>query len=469
MVMGYRPVRVTWCLAASALLLPATACTALTSPRASASASYVTVRCPLDVEISVVPQHTCGKVALPAARGPRTRIFVVQVEPPRPTDRAPVLETGTDAGMTPSYGGLAPIAQRTGRRVVIVDLPGAGHSTPSLDCPEVESLTRTSSAASATRDDAVISAIAACRSRVAEHGTDPRMAKPDKLGQALFAVASALKLPRVAVMGHGTTAQAAIALARQHPGIVEAVVLDSPLEGTESAQGVIDAVVQDVATSCRVDPQCLKPYGDPATAWSEAQRRASTQPMTLHANDKTIVLDPEELTRAVRWLVAPVDHGPTRLPALLAEAASGKQGPVLTDYAVARLEAPPLCVGYLPKCQAGVAIGAALSAICATVGPDSDWQNLCHAWRVRRDVDGTPVTGVPALALVGRYNPFITPAAARRELGRQMPKAFVVDDPVDGHNVLGDDCMREIRNGFLEEPTAPPPSPSCLQNTLSWP
>ena len=74
------------------------------------------VPCPDDVEVLVVPPHTCGFVT-PDPEGP-TRIFVVTVEPPTPTTASPVLETGVDLGMTPAYGGLALIAQRTGRRVV---------------------------------------------------------------------------------------------------------------------------------------------------------------------------------------------------------------------------------------------------------------------------------------------------------------------------------------------------------------
>src|SRR5690606_38332717 len=79
--------------------------------------------CPPDVEVQVVPEHVCGWITAPLGDGEQ-ELFVVVVEPPEPSDDPPILETGTDLGMAPNYAGLVPIAQRTGRRTVIVALPG---------------------------------------------------------------------------------------------------------------------------------------------------------------------------------------------------------------------------------------------------------------------------------------------------------------------------------------------------------
>src|SRR5688572_25911082 len=92
--------------------------------------------CPSDVEVVVLPQHSCGLVGL--ADG--TELFFVRVHPPSGPTRPPIVETGQDLGTATGFGGLVPIAQRTGREVIIVELPGVGHASPVLACPEVDNL-----------------------------------------------------------------------------------------------------------------------------------------------------------------------------------------------------------------------------------------------------------------------------------------------------------------------------------------
>src|SRR4051794_36917160 len=179
------------------------ACTHDPAPDEPRGASYRAVACPDDVEVLVVPDHECGFVR-PHPSG-AVSIFVLSVEPPEPSDLSPVLETGVDLGMTPGYGGLAPIALRTGRRLVIVDLPGTGHSTPSMDCPEVEAV---GDPAAGHSPAGLTEAIAACPARVEGEGGDPADVTPERLGRALFDVMTAMDVAHWVVMGHGTTAEA---------------------------------------------------------------------------------------------------------------------------------------------------------------------------------------------------------------------------------------------------------------------
>lgn len=419
--------------------------------------------CPDDVEVLVVPAHRCG-VVVPEPGG-LDEIFVVVVEPPVPSDAAPVLETGVDLGMIPDYGGLAPIAQRTGRRVVIVDLPGTGHSQPALDCPEVESLGDANASENPAR---LTDAVAACRARLQRGGADIAALTPARLGESLAAVITALDEPRWVVMGHGSTAEAGRQLALTHPELVEALVIDSLV----ADPGLdLDPLVAEVSDLCLAEPRCRRRYGDPQHNWRRARSDLDRRPLTVPVPGGTVRIDGATLERGVRWLTGPVG-GPPDLPAFLMEAATRRPGPHLQLLAATLSAAPPLCVGYVPKCETDrrLVIGATLSAQCPTAAHLPGWRGVCRAWGIPADsATATPLTGVPVLALAGGLDPFAPPALVDRRLRHLVPDAHRVVLAAGGHNVLGVECTRTVRNSWLtaEVRESPPPQP-CLNDSPSF-
>ena len=447
-------------VAAVALVAGVVGCTS--TPDEPEGPTFEAVACPDDVEVLVVAEHTCGFV-VPEAGG-AMKIFVVSVEPPSPSDLSPVLETGVDLGMTPGYGGLAPIAQRTGRRVVIVALPGTGYSEPSLDCPEVEAL------GDAADDDALVPAIRACRDRVEADGIDTDVVTPERLGESLYAVMEALDVPRWVVMGHGTTAEAGRRLALAHPDRVDALVLDSAVMASDTD---VDAVVAGVAAACQSDRRCAKEFGDVARTWAQAKARLTRHPIDVDVEGTAVPVDEAALERAVRWLVAPSAMGPGLLPAMLAEAAAGEEGNHLTLFAQTLSVAPPLCVGYVPKCETEqrLVIGSTLSATCPTVADVPAWAGACAAWGVPAGEPETePLVGVPTLALYGAHDPYASPDAIRARLAQLVPDAFLVEQAAGGHNVLGSECPRTVRNDWLAgDVREPPPELACIADPIDFP
>ena len=448
------------------LLVGCSASTGPTPPATGADPRLEVVECPSDVEILVVPTHTCAFVVTTSRSGDEHKIFVLSVDPPVPNDLPPVLETGTDLGLTPTYGGLAPIAQRTGRRLVLVDLPGTGHSTPSLDCPELEALAVQPSA------DEVRGAVDECRHRLEGDGVDVTDVTPAALGDVLHDVTLAFGLPRWVVMGHGTSGIAALDLAREHPETVEALVLDSVLAGDPDPGQSLDKMVEEIAVQCRATRGCVRAHGDPSATWARAQTRLARQPIEVSVANEDVAIDDVALAHAVRWLVAWSAFGPNRLIELLAEAASGRAGTLLAAYAGALTAAPPLCVGYLPRCESDdqVSMGAVLSTVCPGLADSRDWSGACAAWGVGSDpVAPTPLTQVPVLALFGRFDPFAPPGRVRADFARLAPDAHLVEVPSGSHNVLGDECVRAIRNAWLAGAFDDPPAlPPCLTTQLTF-
>lgn len=54
-------------------------------------AAFTSAKCPDDVDIVVVPEHSCGYVTTRVAGGGQVRLFVLQVEPPTPATQAPII------------------------------------------------------------------------------------------------------------------------------------------------------------------------------------------------------------------------------------------------------------------------------------------------------------------------------------------------------------------------------------------
>ena len=83
--------------------------------------------------------------------------------------------------------------------------------------------------------------------------------------------------------------------------------------------------------------------------------------------------------------------------------------------------------------------------------------------------DVVPLTGVPALALYGDLDPFASPDAIRQRLARELPDGYALGYSVGGHNVLGSECPRLVRNQWLStEVHRAPARPRCLSAPLDF-
>ena len=232
-------------VAAIAMALPLAACSGQdgrTGPTVS------NAECPPEVEATVLPSHECGDVH----RSDGSSIFFLRVEPPEPPTRHPVLELGTDLGTAPDYGGLVAIAQRTGRELVLVDLPGVGHSTPLMACPSVDELSSSVAADPAADRAPWLEAITSCRADL-EATVDIA-----STASALHDVVVALDLPTVVAMSHGTSGRVGLEWGARHPEDIEALVLDTPLVTDADPVDRVDALVDDIAAACDEQPRCRR-------------------------------------------------------------------------------------------------------------------------------------------------------------------------------------------------------------------
>jgi pimeloyl-ACP methyl ester carboxylesterase len=447
----------TTAVAALAALIAAslTGCSAEPEPNSSALRQ---APCPDDVAVAVLAKHSCGYVD----RSDGSSVFVLRVSPPEPPTRVPVVITGTDLGTAPDYGGLAPVAQRTGREAIIVDLPGVGHSTPLLTCPSVDGLSSAMAEDAEATTPLLVEAIGVCRSRFDE--------VVDAAGSAaaLHDVVTALALHQVAALSTGTTGRIALSWAAAHPGDLEALVLDSPLVTQSDPIDDVDHLLHEIALACADQRGCRQDHPRLDDRWRQALDSLKAEPLEVTVEGVTVRIDDEQLRRAALWVAGgtPRSQG---LPDLVEEAARRVTDGGVSQYAAAVVTGPPLCVGHLPKCAGTprVAVGAVLSLYCPMLVDDPTWQQLCQAWGAKAEKLPDRVT-TPTLVLTGRYDPFAPPDDISRILSDAVPNAFYVEDPAGGHNVLGDSpCVREVRTSWLNgDPAQPPHLPACMDTRV---
>ena len=429
------------------------------SPDDGLDASRLRVaHCPDDVEVAVLAAHSCGYLD----RSDGSSIFVLRVSPPEPPTRSPVVITGTDLGTVPDYGGLVPVAQRTGREAIIVDLPGVGHSTPLLSCPSVDGLSSAMAEDPESAMPLLVEAIGVCRSRFTE------VVDATKSAAALHDVVTALDLGQVAALSTGTTGRIALSWAAAHPDDLEAVVLDTPLVTESDPINDVDSLMEQIAVACADQRLCQRDHPGIRAKWRAALRSLAAEPLAITVDGATVRIDQDHLRRAVLWVAGgtPRSQG---VPDLVEEAVLRVTDGVLGRYAAALVAGPPLCVGHLPKCAGAprVAVGALMSLYCPTLQDDPSWREPCQAWGAEPEDLPAGVT-TPTLVLTGRFDPFAPPADIRRVISGAVPDAFFVDDPAGGHNVLGDSaCVRELRTDWLNGDVAQPPDlPACMESRV---
>src|SRR5256885_14729768 len=89
----------------------------------------------------------------------------------------------------------------------------------------------------------------------------------------------------------------------------------------------------------------------------------------------------------------------------------------------------------------------------------------CSDWNVRPSgsaVHAAVTSDIPTLVLTGRFDPWSPPAIARK-LGASLRTAFFVEVPNWGFRALGDiECVIDIRDAWVDDPTSAPSTPSCL-------
>jgi pimeloyl-ACP methyl ester carboxylesterase len=478
---------------------------------ASASSALVPSRCPADVSDAVVGTVQCAYLTVPESRAHgqdssvrQIKVFVAVLRAEGGAGREPILVPSL-AG-TPGYGGIAPMVQRTGRDVIIVDTRGVAHSRPALYCPHVVASLR-GSWDSATRDpgtrSALLGAVSACHDTLADSGID--LAAYD-VGQAavdLVDLRSALGVPRWTVVSFGAASRVALELLRIDPDHVSSLILDSP-ETPQSdprslAGPTTEHAVRAVLDSCARSTECRSSHQSPRDLLDRALTGLDAEPMrielpTAHGH-RSMLLDSAMLVRWLRQLLSDGSSGPLFAPAsvpgllsAVVERRTDRLRAIATQFVQ---DDDPLCLGYRPKCLANQhpALGVELGVLCGDVAPNarhtiaarqpdgfaaafdgSPWWDLCRAWPIDASpaaVASPPAWDGPVLVAFGRFDPYTPQPQVRRDLAG-LTGASYMEDPAAGYNVLPNPCLVDVRNAWLNRPYQFHDNPCAHKEGIPW-
>ena len=335
-----------------------------------------------------------------------------------------------------------------------------------MDCPEVEALETPPRPPTAHPGRAV----AACRDEVAAAGADPAALTPARLGPG---PARRDDRPRRPPMGgDGSRHDRGGRMSGGHRPLRPGRGVDSRL-GRSRPAGRHRRRDGEVARACRADGYCSRNLRRPRTVRGTGRGPASGPARSRSTcSGSTVIIDADTLVRAGRWVSAPAILGPGRLPALLAEAARGKAGPLLTAFAQTLSVAPPLCLGFVPKCytEQRLVLGATLSRDvsdhCGLRGLVSGVPGVGDRCR---DPSGSAADRRPDARPLRRARPVRRAGVHPDPPGPARPGRLLPEQSSGGHNVLGSECPREVRNAWLAgDLQAPPPSVPCMSDPIDF-
>jgi pimeloyl-ACP methyl ester carboxylesterase len=415
---------------------------------------------------------------------------------------------GTDVGDVPNLSGIAPMAQRTGREVIVLHPRGTGLSTPTLDCPELPALSEDVLAARTTDPkvrETYFDAVSSCHHRLVAAGIDPDHYDVAAMAADAEDLRRALGVESWDVVSFGTSSRIALKLLRTAPEHVRSLLLDSPewpgLDPRAAATAATDEALTAVLEACAQDDGCRTAAPPDRDSVAVALDRLEAAPVTVAARapgggSTPVLVDAGRLLQVLRHQLTGDSVGglyrAEGVPVLLSAVLDGRTEE-LALLADALVGDEPFCNGYVTRCSRdgrGVS-GVDLTVLCRDIAPfapkpvpspgrsgfatafdDSPYWDVCASWPVTpadADVAESIVSDVPVLAVVGAFNPSVRPSTVRAGL-RGLDRLTVLVDPAGGSNVMPrTDCMLEIRQRFLDDPEAPLTA-DCLKSVRpTWP
>jgi pimeloyl-ACP methyl ester carboxylesterase len=459
--------------------------------------AFESVPCPDTVTIVMVVVPACGMLVVPEQReealGDMIRVFVIRIEPTDGTAAGdPVVVVGETLGNNNEYGGLAQIAQRTGRTVFLVDRRGTGLSEPSLACPEIEALGPSilEEPTAPTLPDELLEAIDACHARLTGIGIDLGAYGLRDSALDIEDLRVSLGIPEWNLIAFGTSSRLALEAARLHPEGVRSLVLDSPVlpQGPDPMFNVAaaQAAVDQVDALCDAALGCAGGPGQFAAQLEATIARLSEDPLSIETlardgSQRKVTLDGTRFARATRNILAA--EGAQLIPGFVASVVDG--GPP-NDALVALVERDEgLCLGYLPECGR-IVHGSVLTTVCADVMPFVDpsalpgaaggagveqafvgnpFAEACEHWPTTAADSSQiePIDGdFPVLMMTGQFDSFTGPIEAVQAGSSGLVNALYFEVPNQTYNMFGyNACPRLVRRAWLDDPAAAPDT-SCF-------
>ena len=359
------------------------------------------------------------------------------------------------------------------RDLIFIDQRGTGYSSPSLNCPELES---EAGGEGETELD--------CRDRLEAEGIDLTAYNTTENAADIAALIRALGYDHWNILGISYGTRLGLAVMRDHPQGIRSVVLDSPFPPNADTPGQEAgntwSAFQALFADCAADPECDEAFPDLETVFLETVAWLNEDLEAEIIGDDLIGVIEQALTAGgdsaalVPLLIYDASEGYFELyEELLDQVGSGASR--LQRQEVDRTDSEGMYFSVI--CRDEFAFGdydRAAQAAEATIPPEvseamfggtAGLFDTCDQWGAGAApaVENAAVSSdIPTLILVGRYDP-ATPPSWGRLTAQTLSRGYYAEFPGAGHSLLSDvDCAIEMTNAFFANPNSEPDR-SCLE------
>lgn len=466
--------------AAEPTLVPPTPAPATEAPETASSKDWWKPRlegidCPSDVSgIECYRLEVAADRADPADGTVTLPVYVARATGPNPQPDAVVVPEGGpgfDASEWIAYFLDDPPPFLVDRDVVLYDQRGTGLATPSLNCPERESVFLGSLSAVDDHDvelERMLEATDACLSRLTAKSIDLGDYNSEASAADLNDLREALGYSQWNIMGISYGGRLALTTMRSFPDGIRSVIIDSPAAlsygGTAAVRDAADRALGALIEDCEAVADCAAP-GELRPTIERIRNRYNAEPIAVTVpngdEDVELLITGEDIMGGLFNALYITEFIPV-IPTIIRQLDDGNTAivPQLAAAAIPRGLAPADGMTVAVNCadNAGLAASEADRAAAAAPGywgtvlavetpcPDAAWAPTSPGFN-------QPVTSeLPALVVAGRYDP-ITPPEPTEAVADSLSNATYVFAPFGGHGVaLADECMTSLTMAFLDDP-----------------
>jgi pimeloyl-ACP methyl ester carboxylesterase len=473
--------------------------TATVVPTSEPAASFDEAPCPFNVPEGQEDRVDCGFVVVPEDHsnpdGPFIRLAVVVVKDQsdeHQPDPVIVLAGGPGERVVTNVLQLAPTLAplHPSRDLIIFDQRGVGLSEPALECPEFfqAMLDNLDEADADVANETIFNAFMACRDRLVSQGHNLAAYTTAQSAADVESIRTALGYEQVNLFGGSYGSLLAQATMRDYPDHIRSVAINStlPLEKSvfvDATTTFANAILR-LLDSCAADEACNSAYPDLQTVLFEVIDRLNAEPIPITVTNPLDGQSYDALLTgdAVRGNLGTFLYISQIIPVLPQAIFDVHNGDIelMTQLSSTRLALLDLLsrgmmlsvmcnadlVGRTPEDLLNITMELPPQLVSKA---DLEFTieygvfGICESWPVPvADVSAKDplVSDIPTLVLEGEFDP-VTPPEYGQLVAGYLSNGYYFEFPGVGHDVLSNECARQIAGSFIADPTQAPKT-TCI-------
>ena len=383
----------------------------------------------------------------------------------------------------------------TDRDLIVFDWRGTGYSSPSLNCPEVETQIMQDAPQNLNQQESqqrILKAYEACHDRLVQEDIDLSAYTNAADAADVNDLRLALGYKEWNIVGDSYGTRLALRIMRDYPEGVRSVVFDSvyPPQASMNTETAANAerALKLLFERCASDDACNTAYPNLESVFNDAVVQLDTKPisfeLTSQETGKTVtqLINGDRLIKLIVHLLHFTDMLPY-LPKWIYEFYDGnaESDSSLTSYMyffVFSFEIPSEGKALSVQCGQEISstsaetIEAANTAVSiprlAEAVDQGATFTMCHAWDVKRDADienQAVVSDIPTLLLTGDNAPGSPPAWAV-STSENLSRSYYFEIPWASQGMIyggtpAAECARSMARAFIMDPTQAPDA-TCM-------